>query len=344
MTLDRPWLVVAGLCCIFCPSLGMLAASYYNRSGPPLSVLPLTERELRLPSSENETAEGVALTLGLMWRVEGMGHTDFGAQQPYSTPVKWMNAEKRAELGVKPQDWRSAVPAFLVLEFNGRSYAQALKQTCRSGDTEVCLRVRNSESRLYVIDAGTDANALRQEYPNPGVYAIVHGIVKFNGTRDDVDSPVTIGEIDVETVQAIEPLRSAKNSSGEMSWYQQLSGKPFTAEIAFGHRDEPWNLSMSFGAHANPPPMELPLSPGDARVEIEPNGSVMDDAPSGGGCVIRWSRAAGCKVTRVHAASSCISRDFHKICELRVRVDPINFLRCRRKTRLRLEFASAPCV
>jgi hypothetical protein len=71
--------------------------------------------------------------------------------------------------------------------------------------------------------------------------------------------------------------------------------------------------------------------------------SVMDDAPSGGGCVTPWSRGASCKVTLVHAASSCISRDFDKIFESIVRVVATNVLRCR-KARLEPKFASAPCA
>jgi hypothetical protein len=57
-----------------------------------------------------------------------------------------------------------------------------------------------------------------------------------------------------------------------------------------------------------------------------------------------WSRGASCKVTLVHAASSCISRDFDKIFESIVRVVAINVLRCRRKARLEPKFASAPCA
>jgi hypothetical protein len=274
MRLDRPWLIVAGLCCILCPSLGMLAAVYYNRSAPPVSVLQLTERELRLPSSEDEAEKDTALTFGLIWRLEGMAHSNFAAQQPNSTPVPWVTAEKRAELGVRSNDdirWRSAVPAFLVLEFNGRAYAKALRRACSAGDNEVCIRVRDFESRLYVIDAGTDSQALRERYPDTGVYAIARGIVKFSGSRNDVAGSASIGGMEVETVQAVEPLRSAKSSSGEMSWYQALSGKQFKAEIAFGRRNEPWNISVSAGRDVVPPPPELPMYPNDGRFEIKPD-------------------------------------------------------------------------
>jgi hypothetical protein len=259
MTQRQTSLVVAGLCCILCPSLGMLAATYYNRSGAPASILQLTERELRLPEDAADAAQS-ALTFGLLWRVEGMGHADF-VTQPSMAPVRWMTAAKSAELGVKSVDdlrWRASVPAFLVLEFNGPSYAREIEQACRNGGSAVCDRVRNLESRLYVIDAGTDPQVLRKEYPDTGVYAIVHGIVTFAGARDDAEPAATIGAMDVETVQATEPLRSHKTKpSGEMSWYVLSKDKSFVAEIAFGRRHEPWNRTVSFGPHPGPLPAQI---------------------------------------------------------------------------------------
>jgi hypothetical protein len=123
----------------------------------------------------------------------------------------------------------------------------------------------------FTSSAGTDFEALRDKYPNTGVYAIVRGTVNFNAARNDVDTSATIGGMDVETVQAVEPLRSAKSSPSEMSWHQALSGKPFKAEIAFGRRDEPWNLSVSSRADAIPPPPEPPKYPNDGRIEIKPD-------------------------------------------------------------------------
>jgi hypothetical protein len=274
MTQRRTLLIVSGLCCILCPSLGMLAATYYNRIRPPASTLQMTERELHLPADDPEAAQNAALTFRLIWRVEDMGHTDFLTQQPSSTPVSWMTAQKAADLGIRSgRDlrWRSSVPAFLVLEFNGRAYARELKRACRNGESAVCTDVRNLESRLYVIDAGPNANALRQEYPDTAVYAIVGGIVTF-ATPSGSRLTATIGGMDVETIQSIEPLRSRKTApSGEMQWYALSQAKSFVAEIAFGRRHELWNESVSFGPHPTAPPADLSVYQEGGETEINPN-------------------------------------------------------------------------
>jgi hypothetical protein len=135
----------------------------------------------------------------------------------------------------------------------------------------VCDRVRSLESRLYVIDAGTNAEALRKEYPDAALYAVVHGIVTF-AASEDARLAATIGGMDVETIQATEPLRSGKTApSGEMRWRVLSKEKSFVAEIAFGHRHEPWNQSVSFGPHPTAPPLGLPIYREDGKIEINPN-------------------------------------------------------------------------
>jgi hypothetical protein len=275
MTARRNWLVAAGICCILCPSAGMLLATAYNRSGSPESILSLSERELRLPADNDKAGEGRALAFGLVWRLEAMEHSDFAAQRLSSTPPLWMTLEKRAELGVNSADdlrWRSTVPAFLVLEFNGPAYARELERACRSDDRGVCDRVRNLESRLYVVDAGSDADVLRSKYTDRSTYAVVRGTVKFAGIPTDATLSACINGMDVETVQAMEPLRSARSQpAGEMSWHALGGEQPFVAAIAFGHRFEPWNLSVSVDARPKQPPLEPPINLRDGRIEIKPN-------------------------------------------------------------------------
>ena len=275
MTQRRTPFAVAGWCCILFPSLGMLAATFYNRSGHPMSTLTLTERELRLPTDDAASGDSSALTFGLTWRVVGMGHSDIGMQQPSATPLRWMTTDKCAELGVRSVAdlrWRSSVPAFLVLEFNGSAYAHELEQACRNAESGVCARVRDLESRLYVVDAGADAQVLRQEYPDASAYAIVPGVMTFAAVAEEGPLTVTVSGLDVETIQAIEPLRSGRTRpSGEMSWHVLAKEKAFVAQIAFGHRHEPWNQAVSFGPHSILPPTNSPVYREDSQVEINPD-------------------------------------------------------------------------
>jgi hypothetical protein len=135
----------------------------------------------------------------------------------------------------------------------------------------VCNRVRNLESRLYVVDAGADPRVLRTEYPDTTLYAIVHGVVTFASSAEDLTLTASIDGLDVETIQAMEPLRSGRTQpSGEMSWHALSKDKAFVAEIAFGKRSEPWNRSVSFGPHPTLPPANSPVYREDGQVEINP--------------------------------------------------------------------------
>lgn len=275
MTHRQTSLLVVGLCCILLPSLGMLATTYYNRAGRPASTLALTERELRLPLNDSDSVENSALTFRLIWRVAGMGHSDIVTQQASATPVRWLTAQKAAALGVNSNEdlrWRSSVPAFLVLEFNGPSYAHELDLACAGAQSVACDRTRGLESRLYVVDAGPDADVLHREYPDTATYAIVRGIVSFTGSPAGTELTATIGGLDVETIQAIEPLRSGRaKPSGEMNWHLLGKDKSFIAQIAFGHRREPWNQAVSFGPHPSPPAADASAYRDSGRIEVNPH-------------------------------------------------------------------------
>lgn len=100
---------------------------------------------------------------------------------------------------------------------------------------------RNLESRLFVVDAGLDAEALRAKYPDRSKYAIVRGqfrpsIRMANSTRTHAGH---VEEVSVDAINVPLELRGA--FEGAMPRMQVPASKAkFEATVAFGRRLEPW--------------------------------------------------------------------------------------------------------
>jgi hypothetical protein len=242
----------------------------YNRSGTPESELRLSQRELRPPYAWGMRKENSGLTLTLVWR----------AGEPDGATAAWLDRGKLAELGFDvaqpaktPADRRHyerlrSKEVYLVLELDGPAYQAALdaareraekreaEALAHPGDAKLKTQADFSEkqllheeheaSRLFAVDAGLDAKALRAKYSDRTRYAIVRGrvrpIVQGDGTR--VGGYVTAVINDSVNV----PLDRRKAFEGvsprSYGFGQRYTGPEIEATVAFGKRFEPWLVGV----------------------------------------------------------------------------------------------------
>ena len=277
---------LTGVTLILATNAVALLGVAYNRSGARESTLTLTQRELVRPASWSSEPENSGLALRLQWRVLGKEVGD-------ATPA-WLDKAKLAALGFdvsKPVDtpeershYDKLLPkeVLLVLELDGPAYQAALERAqqhlqkeeallaANVGKTKFEQRVRNAReqldqeknlnSRLFVVDAGLDAAALRAKYPDRTKYALVRGQVQvqiirrtnhsqLSGYVDDID----ISEINVPLMYRpifeampkapVQHVFHPPLGNAQAREYQKLPH--YEVSVAFGKRLEPWIAGAS---------------------------------------------------------------------------------------------------
>lgn len=236
MKWQRSHTLVAGVALIVATNAVVLAGVAYNRSGEPQAVLPLTERELSFPFAWGLEKENSGISLRLDWRMDG----------------DWLNRAKLASLGFdvsEPALIRGRQPprdALLVLELDGQAYRAALaeaEQRAKLKPEEWNLRALRAEqeknSRLFVVDVGLDAAALRTKYPNRTQYAIVRGRVAPAHRSIKDAGPVTgrVDEVNIVSLHVPVGMHAVVRPD-----------TAYRATLAFGKRLEPWLKEASAGA------------------------------------------------------------------------------------------------
>jgi hypothetical protein len=246
MNLQRLRLLILGFAVVLAVCAGTLLAGAYNRSGIPESTLRLSERELELPTGdESGKQSNTPLTLHLLWRVETANQLTSRASAT-SIRAAWMTPLRIAQLDI----FRSRVQpdllvsTLLLLEFDGPTHARVVARACDPAsptrDERTCEFEVNKSSRLYVVDAGRTVEELRGRYPDRAHFAIVPGVIKLSQDLNTGEVVGYVSSLSVDTVQGVEPLRSAIDSAtGEMLWHGLLAKHSFDAVIAFGRRLEP---------------------------------------------------------------------------------------------------------
>jgi hypothetical protein len=266
--------LVIGVAIILIVNAIALGGAAYNRSGSPDSTLHLSQRELSLPWRSDDENSGMALSL--KWRVPAQVDanavaTSLGSYFAYGHDPAWLDAAKLKSLGfdvtlAKPevevrQDYRPLPrrEVLLVLELDGPAYRQSLERMQRlvatsakapSPDAKTALRREAQEdSRLFIVDAGLDAQDLRAKYPDRSHYAIVRGTVRpqwtdvgaqrhLSGMIDQLSADTMHVPIDFRPFFVTKAGRAYSNTGAENSL-------PFTADVAFGKRFEPWIVGVS---------------------------------------------------------------------------------------------------
>lgn len=245
--------LLAGLGLILAINLIALAGVAYNRSGAAHSRLLLSERELPRPNPRHHP-ENSGLTLQVRWNIAD--------DNPFA---QGLSTAQMVQLGYAPHSAEHCTPrcprdavreALAVLELDGPAYRRHLeRQRQRVAEAEQALAVLPQDSalreraneardtlqrletgsRLYLVDVGRDADALRQRYPDRQQYAILKGQVHAWHSGDQLRGRVT--------------LQGAGRISMPRHWRARLPGRVETQhedtaryriEVSFGKRLEPW--------------------------------------------------------------------------------------------------------
>lgn len=272
----------------------VLALVAANRGGEPEAVLSLSERELERPWSwRGRGGENSGLALALRWRVtpppprdaSDRMIEDAGTAWMFGGPAGWLDAAKMSELGFAPSPSGfsgrpRARQVFVVLELDGPAKAAASQRADAHLAAQVALRDSNpgqrefaerakraeewrdaewrSASRLFAIDAGLDAVALRARHPDRARHAIVAGTVRPSWPNPGGKAPIYgfIEQIGAATLNVPLALRAAIPAAALE--HHRPAGTPdepgFVAEVAFGQRLEPWIRAL----RATPPAASLP--------------------------------------------------------------------------------------
>jgi hypothetical protein len=246
-----------------------LAGVAYNRHGEPESVFELTERELPIQFWSWPDNENSAVHLELSWRI-GFESDDWSR-----VAVEWLTREQLQRLGfempaadatLEEQErhiGQAAREVFLVLEFDGPAYRASIERARnRLRDAEVALATKSTDemlvararsakaeledeqrrsSRLFVVAADLDADALRKRYPDRKHYAIVRGRVALSNGRYLLPR---IEGIDTDTIRVPHAHRAiVERYLGDRS-YERHEPR-YAATVNFGRRLEPWIVQLS---------------------------------------------------------------------------------------------------
>ena len=263
--------LIAGVSLILAVNAIALSGVAYNRSGEPECTVQLSERELQAPGRwKNKENSGVALSL--RWRVDG----GTGAQEAYYGygSAAWLDKAKLAALGFDvAQDQNPAGRTFkqqqtkevlLVLELDGQAYRQSLERARKKADDEEKLNEANpgnkefaqrmkaakerlmreelENTRLFAIDAGLDAQALRAQYPDRAHFLIVRGQIRPQQvTRNRQErltgsiSAISVSQINVPV--EFQPVLMQTEQPNKLA--------RFKATVAYGKLLEPWIVALS---------------------------------------------------------------------------------------------------
>jgi Domain of unknown function (DUF4824) len=281
MTLSPRQTLLAGLALILAANIVVLAGAAYNRSGGPEATLRLSERELAIPYSWGKGGEKSAIALDLTWRV--LPPVEEGSRRRYSSygvsggVARWLSAAKLAELGFSvPADAKDEAlerfarreqerEAVLVLEFDGEAYQEAVRaaradlaeaqaELARADASKTLTEIvanaskalereLKSSSRVFVVDAGLDARALRARYPDRTRYAIAAGRVRpwVSGAQGKRRIRGYVSALSVEHISVPYELRRVFTTLEPTKTYgQDAFAVRFEATLAYGRRFEPW--------------------------------------------------------------------------------------------------------
>jgi hypothetical protein len=253
--------LLAGIALILLTNAAILAGVAWNRRGEPDAVVTLTERELQLPWEAGDE-EDTGLLLRLEWNPRDVA----GPGLPEPLP-----AATRRELGFRrsppPGRLQPARSAWVVLEMEGEAWRRWLAERRRL-DEEQRRKAEESdcpsasaleqmgmrESRLVVVDAGLDREALRRRHPDRRRFVIVPGVVGPDGV---------VSELGLESIHVPLRLRPVLDEivTGELVRRHRIAGaedapRPprYRMDVAFGRRGEPWLVKVEkLPAPVSPP-------------------------------------------------------------------------------------------
>jgi hypothetical protein len=260
-----------GLAVIVIANAFALGNAAYNRLGEPERTLLLSEREVRVdnayPHTENS---GVSLRLkwcvgDSSSMAAGVGTSMYSDGNCYGRTPDWLTVGRLRAMGFDTTFDASdpearqrfsrqlARPVFLVLELGGswqqrgidaavgalaerEAFAAQRPDSAALKREVMSLRRRvdwmdHSATRLYLIDAGADVDALRAKYSDRTRYAILRGTVRAVQRRWSSDSAWLGGQIELVSGETVNV------SAEDQRW---LTRRTFRVTLGIGKRLEPW--------------------------------------------------------------------------------------------------------
>jgi hypothetical protein len=276
--LSSRWLFVLGFVILVATNILVLSGVASNRSGDPETLITLTERELRLPYKYSTKNSGFSLRLS--WKVlkREADNKDYVCRR---SPA-WLGNKKIAELGFNIDNYinwndhltyyKVAIPkeVFIVLEYNGDSYREAVKRAERklekqqsslelnTDDEKIRKELESAEksleneritnSRLFAIDAGLDSKKLRKTYGDRTQFIIIKGLVSLNKHYYKKGKYVCgyIKNINVDNIHISLKNRKVFDSLAVKNKSRNFELKPprYEVDLAYGSRFEPWIVSV----------------------------------------------------------------------------------------------------
>ncbi|WP_273826440.1 MULTISPECIES: DUF4824 family protein [Pseudomonas] len=264
--------LIAGVTLMLVTQAVVLLGVAHNRSGTPQAVLNLSQRELQLPYGNDADNSGLSLHL----RLRGLHPYENAFSDPGDITV-WLDKDKLASLGFdvsKPYDTqyrgsryarRFSRPVFLAFEFNGPAYRRAVEKArayearvteknAREAASRSLAFELKGNSRLFLIDAGLDAQALRAQYPDTRRYLILPGRIEPLVLDSGEDRPRLltgrVSEVAADNINVpaafsrlLEPIR--QQISGQRYEDRESDAFGFSATVAFGQRFEPWIVDLA---------------------------------------------------------------------------------------------------
>ena len=282
---SRKRTLIAGVGLILITNAIALLGVAYNRRSPPESLLRLTQREVRPSYAAWGIRENSGIAVAVQWRVvsgerEDLNDLAFSYGSYGGAPV-WLDQAKLRELGFDVSEgedpdrgrrsYGRQLPreALLVLEYDGPAYQRSLQRVREYAARQEELRLANpgkkefeerakraneyvqheerDNSRLFAIDAGLDASALRGNYPDTSRYAIVHGRVRLDvgGVAQKFKLTGYVSELGIDEINVPKPFRAVFEGMSEQRFAPYPTSWPYEVTVAIGKRLEPWITAAS---------------------------------------------------------------------------------------------------
>lgn len=273
--------LLVGVILIVLTNAVVLAGVAYNRSGEPESVLRLNERELQIRNWRWPSNENSSIDVHLNWRLPELDASDDEPRGIWHRGLHSLQPAQLHELGfvvsgdIESDEIANRVArqpsraVWLVLEHDGPAYQAALERARKrleratslaqvnAGDEEFQRRLGTarraaereelSASRLFIVDAARDKDALRSRYPDRQRYAIVRGRLRVTvqGQPGRKRLVALVAGVDTDTIRVPHAHRAIVEPFARSERYFDNREPRFAATVNFGRRFEPWIVDLA---------------------------------------------------------------------------------------------------
>ena len=263
--------LILGVCLIILTNLFVLGGVFYNRSGTPVGLLTLSEREVSLPYLSGFEKENSGVALTLEWRALDNRDDEYIY---YNNRTIAMTQSELVALGFsadldKTNRWEQSRTLYFALEFNGDLYQQSLanrqkyyqkalarfeldpedeklKQEKESA-LDSFTREKEHNSRLFFIDVARDYETLAAKYGSHENTIIVKGRAQPYYAPQKHQYMLRLEHLHVQQInvpaQFVSEFTKLKTAQTP-----RRNSAPYTVTIHWGQRLEPWITDVSVNA------------------------------------------------------------------------------------------------